>query len=94
MKGETFVRRRSILSAASEDLRAVLVDWHDTTENKVLKSLMAQVLVKSKGQQMVIIQKSCNHPNPLTVEYSKEVNQGVGYILEQLRHSGLNMAIK
>lgn len=89
MKGETFVSRRCILRAASEDLRAVLVDWHDTTEKKVLKSLMAQVLVKSKGQQMVIIQKG-----GLTVEYSKEVKQGVGYILEQLRHSSLNMAIK
>lgn len=89
MKGETFVSRRSILSAASEDLRAVLIDWHDTTENKVLKSLMAQVIVKSKGQQMVIILKG-----GLTVEYSKEAKQGLGYILEQLRHNSLNMAIK
>lgn len=72
-----------------EHSKSVLVDWHDTKENKVLKSLMAQVLVKSKGQRMVISQKG-----GLTVEYSKEVKQGVGYILEKLRHRSLNMVIK
>lgn len=46
---KTLVSRRSILSAANEDLRAVLVDCHETKENQVLKSLRAQVPVIESG---------------------------------------------